>query len=122
MRQILLGTLLYLIVSAGYVFAAGSVASDAELEKSIVIAIEAAEGIRMDTVKVSVQDGVATFSGHVKNHREIDRILADALMVEGVQDIRSNVTVGSRKCMKHHKYMHKKVEHKAGHHKETKAE
>ncbi len=40
-----------------------------------------------------VSDGIATFEGEVSNHRVIDAILATALMVDGVKDIRSEVRV-----------------------------
>jgi|GEM_PF-1615589 len=48
---------------------------------------------RIDThnLQVSVKDGIATIRGTTKNHRETDRILAVALMADGVRDIKSEL-------------------------------
>jgi hypothetical protein len=35
------------------------------------------------------------FSGQLKNHREIDRMLSIALMVEGVKSVRSEVKIAA---------------------------
>lgn len=51
------------------------------------------EGHNLSGVTYRVIDGVATFNGEVSNHRVIDAILATALMVDGVKDIRSEVRV-----------------------------
>jgi osmotically-inducible protein OsmY len=49
-----------------------------------------------DRVTVSVRDGVAYLAGDLRNHREVDEILATALMVDGVKDIKSDVTLKGR--------------------------
>jgi hypothetical protein len=49
-----------------------------------------------ERVAVSVRDGVAYLSGDMKNHREVDEVLATALMVDGVRDIGSDMTLNGR--------------------------
>jgi hyperosmotically inducible periplasmic protein len=68
--------------------------SDEQLRAKILEAL--AREPEMDTsgVEISVKDGVAYFTGSVPNHRKIDRILATAVMVDGVKDIRSSVVGG----------------------------
>lgn len=45
------------------------------------------------TVFLSVKDGTAHFSGTVTNHRVIDQILARTIMIDGVKDALSKVTI-----------------------------
>jgi osmotically-inducible protein OsmY len=49
-----------------------------------------------DRVQVDVRNGVAYLSGDLRNHREVDELLATTLMVEGVRDINSDLTLGGR--------------------------
>jgi osmotically-inducible protein OsmY len=49
-----------------------------------------------DRIQVEVRNGVAYLSGNLRNHREVDELLSTALMVEGVTDIRSDITLGGR--------------------------
>ena len=44
-------------------------------------------------VQIRIQHGTATFSGSLANHRQIDHMLAIALMVEGVRDVRSELKI-----------------------------
>jgi osmotically-inducible protein OsmY len=47
-------------------------------------------------IQVDVRAGVAYLSGDLRSHREVDELLATALMVEGVTDIKSDITLGGR--------------------------
>jgi osmotically-inducible protein OsmY len=47
-------------------------------------------------VTVDVRDGVAYLSGDVSNHREVDELLATTLMIQGVKDVRSDITLQGR--------------------------
>lgn len=47
-------------------------------------------------IQVDVRGGVAHLSGDLRNHREVDELLATTLMVAGVKDIRSDITLGGR--------------------------
>lgn len=49
-----------------------------------------------DRVTVSVRGGIAYLAGDLRNHREVDEILATALMVDGVKDIGSEITLNGR--------------------------
>lgn len=49
-----------------------------------------------DRVQVDVRNGVAYLTGDLRNHREVDELLATTLMVEGVKDINSDLTLGGR--------------------------
>ena len=42
-------------------------------------------------ITAHVEEGVAVFRGTAEDHRTIDRLLSVALMVEGIQDVRSEV-------------------------------
>lgn len=47
-------------------------------------------------VTVEVREGVAYFSGDLSNHREVDELLATSLMIDGVRDVRSDITLRGR--------------------------
>jgi osmotically-inducible protein OsmY len=47
-------------------------------------------------VQIGVTDGVARLSGDLRNHREVDELLSTTLMVEGVKDVKSDITIGGR--------------------------
>lgn len=47
-------------------------------------------------VTVDVRDGVAYLSGDVSNHRQVDELLATTLMIQGVKDVRSDITLQGR--------------------------
>lgn len=67
---------------------------DSEINEKVLAALKT-EGVSgVDTVVVDTQAGVVKFSGQVKNHRDIDKMLSLALMVEGVQSVRSEVQIG----------------------------
>lgn len=47
-------------------------------------------------LQIEVKDGIVRLSGDLRSHREVDAVLASALMQQGVRDIESDVTVGGR--------------------------
>jgi len=50
----------------------------------------------MRDLKVSVQNGVATVEGKLSNRRQVDEVLAAALNIDGVRDVRSEITINGR--------------------------
>jgi osmotically-inducible protein OsmY len=50
----------------------------------------------MRELQVTVRDGVATVEGKLANHRQVDEVLASILDVEGVTDVRSQITINGR--------------------------
>ena len=69
--------------------------SDTYLEQIIRNDLQDKNRINLSGISISVQSGIVTFSGHVADHEEIDRILAATLMIKGVKDIKSQVTIGN---------------------------
>jgi osmotically-inducible protein OsmY len=47
-------------------------------------------------VQVEVKDGTAHLAGDLRNHREVDELLSTTLMVEGVKDLKSHLTIAGR--------------------------
>lgn len=47
----------------------------------------------LNTVDFTVSNGIASFTGEVQGHRDIDRILSIALMIDGVRSVRSDVKI-----------------------------
>lgn len=70
--------------------------SDAEIQESLRRALENEYPRLMRDLQVSVQNGVATVEGKLSNHRQVDEVLASALNIEGVRDVRSEVTINGR--------------------------
>ena len=75
---------------------AGARISDAELENSIRRALSEEYPRLMKALQVTVRDGVATVEGKLSNHRQVDEVLASILNVEGVSDVRSQITINGR--------------------------
>lgn len=72
---------------------------DPAVESSLLAALRREENVDLSRVRVSVEGGIARFEGLVSDHREIDRMLSVALMVQGVRGIESRVALadpGSR--------------------------
>lgn len=67
--------------------------SDQAIKDRVISAIRSDPDIQFKDVNVQVRNGVAEFSGTVQNHEQIDAMLSQALMVNGVRDIRSNVNI-----------------------------
>jgi len=53
-------------------------------------------------IKIEVKDGTAYFSGNLGSHRDVDKVLATALMQEGLKDIDSELTSGGRPYGRRH--------------------
>lgn len=72
--------------------------NDRALERRVLHALKAAE-IKDSQVRgfaVEAERGTVVFRGEADGFRTVDRILATALMVPGVEDIRSEMTIASR--------------------------
>jgi osmotically-inducible protein OsmY len=70
--------------------------SDAEIQESLRRALENEYPRLMRDLKVSVQNGVATVEGKLSNRRQVDEVLAAALNIDGVRDVRSEITINGR--------------------------
>lgn len=66
--------------------------SDRELKENILTVLNK-EGISTDHLIVLVKSGVVSIRGDQQNHRRIDEILSITLMVPGVEDIKSEMTI-----------------------------
>ena len=75
---------------------AGARISDTELERSIQRALSEEYPRLMRELQVTVKDGVATVAGRLSSHRQVDEVLASILNVEGVSDVRSQITINGR--------------------------
>lgn len=67
--------------------------SDTVVEVNVREALQKAGDVDLAGLGISASDGVVTFAGTRPGHRDIDRILGVALMVEGVRDIKSEMTI-----------------------------
>lgn len=69
---------------------------DQEIKDSIARTLEQEHPELARELSVEVDDGRAKFHGNVANHRQIDAVLASTLMLDGVRDVESDVTVRGR--------------------------
>jgi osmotically-inducible protein OsmY len=69
---------------------------DQQVKDSIARTLEQEYPQLAKDLSVEVDGGQAKFRGNVANHRQIDAVLASALMIEGVKDVESDVTVRGR--------------------------
>ena len=69
---------------------------DAEVQQAIRRVLEKEYPHLAKEVTVSVKNGVASLEGNVASRRDVDKLLASVLMVDGVTDIISDVTVHGR--------------------------
>lgn len=67
--------------------------SDEELTANVLAALRTDPQISTQGLQIKSSDGVVSFYGSRPNHRAIDRILATTLMVPGVRDIESEMTI-----------------------------
>lgn len=74
----------------------GAPISDGEIERSIQRALSEEYPRLMRELQVTVKDGIATVEGKLSSHRQVDEVLALILNVEGVTDVRSQVTINGR--------------------------
>ncbi|MFM1847085.1 MAG: hypothetical protein RL417_559 [Pseudomonadota bacterium] len=68
--------------------------SDLVVAANVREALRKAGDVDLEGLEISASEGVVTFTGMRPTHREIDRILGVALMVNGVRDIKSEMTIG----------------------------
>jgi osmotically-inducible protein OsmY len=57
----------------------------------------------VQSVEVSVDQGIAHLKGALRNHREIDQVLATTVMQNGVKDVESELTIKGRQYGSSHK-------------------
>lgn len=67
--------------------------TDVALERRLVEALSGEPQVSQGGINISVREGVAYFEGSASNHRDLDRILSSALMVDGVKGVRSEVRI-----------------------------
>lgn len=72
---------------------------DGQIENRVRQTLASDPSINMQGVELSVRNGVVHLSGSKSNHREIDRILANVLMIDGVKNVRSEVKIGGKEYM-----------------------
>jgi len=70
--------------------------SDDQIAGRLKMALERDYPSVAKRVHVDVKDGVAHLSGDLRNHREVDELLSTTLMVEGVRDLKSDITIAGR--------------------------
>lgn len=70
--------------------------SDSQIAERVRGALQQDYPQLANRVQVEVRNGVAYLSGDLGNHREVDELLSTALMVEGVTDIKSDITLAGR--------------------------
>lgn len=76
--------------------------ADDQVAAALRAALEAEYPSLASRVKVDVREGVAHFSGDLSNHREVDELLSTALMINGVKDVRSDITLKGRPYARRH--------------------
>jgi osmotically-inducible protein OsmY len=67
--------------------------TDQEIAAALKRALEQEYPGLATKVQISVNDAIVHLRGDLKNHRDVDRILAAAMGQKGVQDIQSDITV-----------------------------
>lgn len=72
---------------------ASEMPDDMQLLRSVKQSLVHESDIDVSKLGINVRDGVVYFSGSLNNHREVDRILSHTLMIDGVKDISSNLTI-----------------------------
>lgn len=65
--------------------------TDNEVTDRVIAALKSENVSGLAAVSISTLDGVVRFAGELQNHREIDRMLSIALMIDGVRSVRSDV-------------------------------
>jgi osmotically-inducible protein OsmY len=73
---------------------------DASIKKSIEQLVRKEYPSLLKTLDVEVSKGIVTLHGNLPSRREVDKVLASILMVDGVADIQSDLTVGGRPYMR----------------------
>jgi osmotically-inducible protein OsmY len=70
--------------------------SDSELERTIQRVLREEYPLLIKELHVTVRNGVATIEGKLANHRQVDQVLGTLLDVDGVTDIKSEITINGR--------------------------
>jgi len=70
--------------------------SDSEISADVKNALQREANIDLAGLRIETKNGVVTIDGSRTSFRDIDRILSIALMVDGVEDIKSSMTVGGK--------------------------
>jgi len=70
--------------------------SDSELERTIQRVLREEYPLLIKELHVTVRNGVATIEGKLANHRQVDEVLGTLLDVDGVTDIKSEITINGR--------------------------
>ncbi len=74
----------------------GGIVDDATIRAAIERLVESEYPRLLKDLDIAVANGVVTLKGNFPSRREIDKVLASILMVKGVRDIQSELTVGGR--------------------------
>ena len=70
--------------------------SDSQVNEAVITALERSGGHNLAGLRVTTEGGVVSFSGSRPSFRDIDRILAIFLTVDGVADVNSNMTINGQ--------------------------
>ena len=94
-RPYLLAVLGCSMLAAGttVTFAAESTASDAQITQQVMQKLNREGPQKFSGLKVETQDGVVTLSGHANTELYKLRALQDARRVQGVTDVKDQMTV-----------------------------
>lgn len=76
--------------------------TDADIEDAIRRALAKEYPQLVKSLEVDVKDGVAVLRGGAASHRDVDKVLAMILNVEGVRDVESQVIVKGRDYTRKH--------------------
>lgn len=76
---------------------AHSTRGDVQISDDVRDVLLKTKDIDLRNVEITTRDGVVTFRGSQSSHRDIDHLLSAALMVDGVRDIRNELTVNGRR-------------------------
>ena len=71
--------------------------SDQEITAAVLKELKRSTNINLDKIKIKTENGKVKLSGSLNNHREIDHVLSVVLMVDGVEDIKSDILIGERR-------------------------
>lgn len=70
--------------------------TDSQIADRVRMALRQEDPQLAERIQVTVRNSVAYLSGDLRNHREVDQMLAVTLMVDGIADIKSDITLGGR--------------------------
>lgn len=76
--------------------------TDDQIASQLRVTIEKEYPTLSNRITVDVKGGTAYFSGNLRSHREVDEVLATALMQEGLRNIESEITCAGRPYPRRH--------------------